>query len=117
MKRSPEPLSWLPFGAGGMLAALLAPGLVLVTGLLGPLGWLPAQALAYPRLLALAQHPLGKLALLAVVGLFLLHGSHRVVSTLHDFGLPAGPLVKWGAFAACWAATAATALVLWRIGF
>ncbi|MBN8494323.1 MAG: fumarate reductase subunit D, partial [Burkholderiales bacterium] len=30
MKRSHEPLAWLLFGAGGMLAALLAPALVLI---------------------------------------------------------------------------------------
>jgi fumarate reductase subunit D len=35
MKRSIAPIFWLLFGAGGMLAALTGPALVLITGLAG----------------------------------------------------------------------------------
>jgi len=38
MKRSIAPIFWLLFGAGGMLAALTGPAMVLITGLAAPTG-------------------------------------------------------------------------------
>ena len=38
MKRSIAPIFWLMFGAGGMLAALFGPALVIMTGLAAPFG-------------------------------------------------------------------------------
>jgi fumarate reductase subunit D len=35
-----EPLAWLLFSAGGVLAAMVLPVLVLLFGLAFPLGWL-----------------------------------------------------------------------------
>ena len=117
MKRSNEPITWLPFGAGGMLSALIAPVLVLVTGLLVPLGVLPRNFMSYQRMLAFAQNPLGKLLLLAVISLFLLHGCHRLVTTLHDYGLKAGhaPMVLF--FGAAVMASLFALVLLLRIGF
>ena len=69
MRRSHAPVFWLLFGAGGMLSALVGPVLVVITGIAVPLGLLPPDALDHAHLLALARHPLGKLALLAVVAL------------------------------------------------
>jgi len=90
MKRSNEPIIWLLFGAGGMLSALVGPVLVLITGLLVPLGILPKDSMSYQRVLAFLQNPLGKLVLLAVISLFLFHGVHRFVTTLNDYGLCGG---------------------------
>jgi fumarate reductase subunit D len=115
MKRSNEPIVWLLFGAGGMLSALLAPVLVLVTGLMGPLGLLPKDTLSYPRVLAFAQHPLGKLLLLAVISLFLFHGCHRFVTTLHDFGLRGGHGVMRLFMGASVLATVLAAMLLLRL--
>ncbi len=96
MKRSHEPVFWLLFGAGGMLSALLGPVLVFVTGIAVPLGLLlPADTLRYDRVLALVQHPLGKLALLAVIALFLFHGCHRLLHSLHDLGVRTGSVGRW----------------------
>jgi len=96
MKRSHEPVFWLLFGAGGMLSALLGPVLVFITGIAVPLSLLlPADTLRYDRVLALAQHPLGKLALLAVIALFLFHGCHRLLHSLHDLGVRTGTGVRW----------------------
>ena len=96
MKRSHEPVFWLLFGAGGMLSALLGPVLVFVTGIAVPLGLLlPADTLRYDRVLALVQHPLGKLALLAVIALFLFHGCHRLLHSLHDLGVRTGSAGRW----------------------
>ena len=92
MKRSNKPVFWSLFGAGGMLAALVGPMLVFISTLAIPTGFLfPADALSYDRALALARHPLGKLALLAVISLFLFHGMHRLYHSLHDLGVHVGP--------------------------
>ncbi|HSV19430.1 MAG TPA: fumarate reductase subunit D, partial [Casimicrobiaceae bacterium] len=45
MKRSNKPIFWSLFGAGGMLAALIGPMLVFMTGLAIPGGFLlPPEA-------------------------------------------------------------------------
>jgi len=98
MKRSNKPVFWALFGAGGMLSALIGPMLVFVTGIAVPagLGFSP-EAMDYERMLALVQHPAGKLALVVIISLFLFHGFHRLYHTLHDLGMRIGP----GAKAAC----------------
>lgn len=96
MKRSHEPVFWLLFGAGGMLSALLGPVLVFVTGIAVPLGWLlPSDLLRYDRVLALVRHPAGQFALLAVIALFLFHGCHRLLHSLHDLGVRTGSAGRW----------------------
>ena len=95
IKRSNKPVFWSLFGAGGMLSALIGPMLILITGIAVPLGFLlPADAMRYDRMLALLQNPLGKLAVLAVVSLFLFHGCHRMYHCLHDFGIHVGAGLK-----------------------
>ena len=117
MKRSNEPVIWLLFGAGGMLSALVGPVLVLITGLLVPLGILPKDTLSYQRVLAFLQNPFGKLVLLAVISLFLFHGVHRFVTTLSDYGLRGGHTIM-GVFAGIAALlTFVTAGLLIGIGF
>jgi fumarate reductase subunit D len=113
MKRSHEPLFWALFGAGGMLSALLAPALVVVTGIALPLGWLPASAWGHAEWLAALQHPLARLALLAVVALFLFHGGHRIRHSLHDLGLPGGAWMRLAGIACYGLAMAGSALAAW----
>jgi fumarate reductase subunit D len=109
-KRSNEPIFWSIFGAGGVVSALALPGLVLVTGLLVPLGWLPEAALSYERVSGFAGSLLGSAIVLAVIFLSLWHAGHRIFHSLHDFGVHAnmGRLKKicYGAAAAggAWAA-------------
>ena len=68
MKRSNKPIFWSLFGAGGMLAALVGPMLVLITGLLIPLGLLlPTGTMSYDRMCAFAQNAFGKAALVVVI--------------------------------------------------
>lgn len=93
--RSNKPVFWSLFGAGGMLSALIGPMLILITGILVPLGLvLPADAMSSERMQALVRNPLGKLALLVVISLFLFHGCHRAYHCLHDFGIHVGPKLK-----------------------
>ncbi len=94
-KRSNKPIFWSLFGAGGMLAALVGPVLVLLTGLLIPAGiGFGPQAMGYDRMLGAVHHPLGKLAIVVVISLFLFHGMHRLYHTLHDLGVHVGPGIK-----------------------
>ncbi|MCP3819091.1 hypothetical protein NLX86_13500 [Streptomyces sp. A3M-1-3] len=81
-KKSPEPLLWLLFSAGGMAAALLVPVLLLLFGIAFPLGWLPAPDHAH--LLSVLRHPLTKVVLFGLCVLCLFHWAHRFRYTLYD---------------------------------
>jgi fumarate reductase subunit D len=116
--RSNAPLFWLLFGAGGMLAALLGPVLVFVTGIAVPLGFtLPADLLSYPRLHALAQHWLGKGFLFVVVTLFAWHAVHRLLHSLHDLGLRTGIAAKLLCYGSAALLTVVSATGLLVLGF
>ena len=87
MAKSNEPMVWSLFSAGGMIAALVTPALILVTGIAVPLGIVGADAIGFERAHAFAAHPIGKLLLLAVVILPLWHGAHRFRFAMVDLGL------------------------------
>jgi fumarate reductase subunit D len=91
MARSNKPILWLPFAAGGLVAALIIPVLILVTGILMPLGILP---LPYEKMAAFAHNPIGKLILVGAVALPAWHAAHRLRMTAHDLGLGGGAAVQ-----------------------
>jgi len=80
--RSTEPLWWSLFSAGGVVAAVLLPVLIVLTGIAIPAGWL-SQASA----LDLVQNPLARLYLLAAIALPLFHFAHRFRFALLDMGV------------------------------
>jgi fumarate reductase subunit D len=51
MRRSDEPIYWGLFGAGGMVVAMLLPVIVLITGLLVPMGIMDVETMSYERVL------------------------------------------------------------------
>jgi len=112
MKRSHEPVFWALFGAGGMLSALLGPVLILVTGIAVPLGWLDPDTLSAVRLQAALAHPLARLGLLGLISLFMFHGCHRLLHSLHDLGLPRWRWAPWLFYGAALLATLAAAALL-----
>src|SRR5262245_405450 len=82
IRRSAEPLLWMTFSAGGVVAALVLPIVLFLFGVAFPLGWLtppPAE-----RLVAVIGHPLTRLALLIVSIVSLFHAAHRFRYTLYD---------------------------------
>ena len=116
MKRSNQPIYWSLFGAGGMLAALIGPALVFITGIAGPSGVLPGL-MSYPNALAFARNGLGKLFLFLVVSLFLWHAAHRIYHSLHDLGVHGGTLTKLLVYGPALAGTVAAAVALLAPGF
>src|SRR3954453_16074797 len=80
-RRRAEPLVWLMFSAGGVLAAVLLPSLALVFGLAVPLGWIEPD---YQHLRAVVGHPLTFVVLLGLFVLMLVHAAHRFRYTLYD---------------------------------
>jgi fumarate reductase subunit D len=116
-KRSNAPIFWAMFGGGGTLSSLAGPALVLITGLLVPLGLLASGTMSYARMLAFAQNPLGKLLLLAVVVLFAWHAVHRIYKSLHDFGIHPGPVPALACYGSAMVCTVLAAVGLLRVGF
>ena len=96
MKRSHEPIFWGLFGAGGMVSAFISPVLILITGILVPLGIIDAEHLSHAKVLAFAQSWYGALVLLAVIVLPLWLTMHRIHHSLHDIGIHSGR--KWSAW-------------------
>ncbi len=118
MKRSNAPIFWGLFGAGGMLAALIGPMLVLITGIAIPLGfWFSRDLFTYTRVLALAEHWLGKGFIFIVVSLFFWHSAHRIFHTLHDVGIHAGLVAKLVCYGLAMAGTLIALVALLHIGF
>lgn len=118
VKRSNAPVFWVLFGAGGMLAALFGPVLVLITGIAAPLGLaLPPEVLSYARMLALARHWWGKGFLFIVIALFAWHAVHRIFHSLHDLGIRTGAISKLVCYGAALVITLVSAASLLSLGF
>ena len=81
-RRSVEPIPWLLFSAGGVVAALFLPVTLLLLGLAFPLGWLSAPP--YEAVHGLLRHPGTIVVLFGVLSLSLFHWAHRFRYTLYD---------------------------------
>src|ERR687890_27376 len=79
-RTTPEPFVWLLFSAGGVVAALVLPVLLVLFGVAIPLGWVDAPD--HGHLLAVLRNPLTRLALIGICGLALVHAAHRLRFTL-----------------------------------
>lgn len=82
IRRPIEPLLWLLFSAGGVMAALFIPATLFLFGVAFPLGWLTPPP--YDRLLAIVGYPLTRVLLFGLCSLSLFHGAHRFRYTLYD---------------------------------
>ena len=88
-KRSNEPILWVLFSAGGVVAAFLIPVLLFLLFLAFPLGWIEAPS--YNGLLGLVRLPITRLVLFVLCFLSLFHWAHRFRYTLYDGLLRRGP--------------------------
>jgi fumarate reductase subunit D len=113
--RSNEPLLWLLFSAGGVVAAMLIPIHLFLFGLAFPLGWLSGPS--YHGLLELVRHPFTRLYLFVLCTLSLFHWAHRFRYTLYD-GLQIkhlNELINTFCYGGAVLGTVLTAYFLWRI--
>jgi fumarate reductase subunit D len=109
--RSIEPLAWLVFSVGGVVAATFAPVLLFVVGLALPLGWISPD---HAHLADVLGHPLTRLVLLGICVTALFHFAHRFRYTLYD-GLQLarhGTVVTAGCYGLAMLGSAVAAAVL-----
>jgi fumarate reductase subunit D len=116
MKRSNEPIFWSLFGAGGMLAALIGPALVFITGIAVPFALMNPDTMSYTRMLAFSQHWAGKCFAFAVIALFMWHAAHRIAILLHDLGVHAVALVKFCCYGLAFLGTVIAGYTLLALG-
>ena len=112
MAKSNEPFWWAFFGAGGMVAALFMPIMIILTSIAVAAGWLTEE-----RLWVLLSNPLVRVSLFVVISLPLFHWAHRFRYTLYD-GLKVKHLTGL-IFVLCYGGavvgTAIAACLLWTI--
>ena len=82
MKRRIEPLVWLMFSGGGVMAAVFLPSLVFLFAFAFPLGWIDPPD--HDHLAAVVGNPLTFLFLLGMFVVLLVHSAHRFRYTLYD---------------------------------
>ena len=114
IKRHPEPLLWMLFSTGGIVSALLMPPLVLLFGLVFPLGWVAPPT--YEHILQVLGHPITRLVLFGLCALSLFHWAHRFRHTLYD-GLQIKHLnevIALLSYGAAIAGTGIAAYLLWQ---
>jgi fumarate reductase subunit D len=114
-KRRVEPLLWLLFSGGGVLAAVFMPVLLFLFGLAYPLGWIDPPS--HGHLLAVVSHPLTLLFLLVLFTMALMHWAHRFRYTLqHGLQLErAGSVLAAVCYGGAAVGTVATVVVLWSV--
>jgi len=76
-----EAFWWSLFSAGGMIAAMLVPVQIFLTGIAEPMGFVSLD-----HMRALVSNPLTKLYLLALLSLPFFHCAHRIRHVLYDVG-------------------------------
>jgi fumarate reductase subunit D len=80
--KSTEPLWWIPFAGGMMIDAMVMPALIIITGLLIPLGVVRPEAL-----FTLLNNPLVRFVLFVVISFTFFHAAHRLRFVLPDLGM------------------------------
>jgi fumarate reductase subunit D len=117
MARRPiEPLLWILFSAGGVVAAVLIPILLLLFGILFPLDW--ASAPSHGHLASVLGHPLARVGSFLLCTLSLFHWAHRFRYTLYD-GLQIkhlNELVNTICYGGAVVGSVVAGIVLWRMG-
>ncbi|WP_108652228.1 fumarate reductase subunit FrdD [Dongshaea marina] len=112
MRRSDEPIYWGLFGAGGVVCAMLLPALILVTGILIPLGVLDPGKMDYAHVHAFVTSWYGFIITLVVIIFPIWHAMHRIYHGLHDLGVRTTRLHHYLCYGFAFFVSAATFVLL-----
>ena len=117
MAKSNEPIWWSLFSAGGMVAAMIFPILIIITGILIPFGLAGDDPLNFERIhTAVAQNNYVKMIFFIVISLPLFHWAHRFRFTLVDVGLKSmSSLISILCYGGAIAGTIVSAVIFWNI--
>ena len=117
MAKSNEPIWWSLFSAGGMVAAMIFPILIIITGILVPFGLAGDDSLNFERIYtAMSQNNYVKLIFFIVINLPLFHWAHRFRFTLVDVGLKSmSSIISIFCYGGAIAGTIVSAFVFWNI--
>ena len=117
MAKSNEPIWWSLFSAGGMVAAMVLPVLIVITGILVPFGLAGEDPLNFERIhSAVSQKDSVKLVLFIVITLPFFHWAHRFRFTLVDVGLKSvSTLISVLCYGGAIAGTIVAVVILWNI--
>jgi len=116
MAKSNEPIWWSLFSAGGMIAAMMFPILIIITGILVPFGLVGDDPLNFERIRDAVSQPLIKLILFTIISLPLFHWAHRFRFTLVDVGLKSvSTLISILCYGGAIAGTIVSAVLFWII--
>ncbi len=90
-KSTSDTIWWTLFAAGGVVAALLVPALIFITGIALPFvnigAFLNLHPVGYIKLYALASSVLGRAFFFVVISLSLFHCANRFFHTIKDLGV------------------------------
>jgi fumarate reductase subunit D len=81
-RRRVEPIVWLAFSVGGVVAAVFLPVLAFLFALAFPLGWIDPPD--HDHLAAVVGNPVTILVLFGAFVVMLVHAAHRFRYTLYD---------------------------------
>ena len=81
-RRRIEPIVWLTFSGGGVVAAVFLPVLAFLFALAVPLGWIDPPD--HDHLAAVVGNPVTILVLFGTFVVMLVHAAHRFRYTLYD---------------------------------
>ena len=117
MAKSNEPIWWSLFSAGGMVAAMIFPILIIITGILVPFGLASDDPLNFERIhTAVTLNNYVKLIFFIVITLPLFHWAHRFRFTLVDVGLKSmSTLISILCYGGAIVGTIVSAVVFWNI--
>ena len=116
MAKSNEPIWWSLFSAGGLVAAMIFPILIIITGILIPFGLAGDDPLNFEKISTGISNQLIKPILFTIITLPLFHWAHRFRFTLVDVGLKSiSTLISILCYGGAIAGTIVSAVIFWNI--